>query len=63
MAETVNVNFKLDKEEKKKMEKACEDMGLSMSAAFSLFAKKVGRERKIPFEIVADPPTVSSENQ
>lgn len=30
-------------------------MGLSMSAAFTIFAKKVGRERRIPFEVSADP--------
>ncbi|MBO7424288.1 MAG: type II toxin-antitoxin system RelB/DinJ family antitoxin [Clostridia bacterium] len=55
MAQTVNVNFKLDADVKKKMEKACNDMGLSMSAAFTIFAKKVGTERRIPFEITADP--------
>lgn len=55
MAEVVNVNFKLDADVKKKMESACADMGLSMSAAFTIFAKKVGRERRIPFEISADP--------
>ena len=55
MAEIVNVNFKLDSDVKKKMESACADMGLSMSAAFTIFAKKVGRERRIPFEITADP--------
>ena len=30
-------------------------MGLAMSAAFTIFAKKVGRERRIPFEVSADP--------
>lgn len=55
MAQTVNVNFKLDADVKKSMEKACSDMGLSMSAAFTIFAKKVGRERRIPFEVSADP--------
>lgn len=53
--QTVNVNFKLDSDVKKSMEKACSDMGLSMSAAFTIFAKKVGRERRIPFEVSADP--------
>lgn len=55
MAQAVNVNFKLDADVKKSMEKACSDMGLSMSAAFTIFAKKVGRERRIPFEVSADP--------
>lgn len=51
----VNINIKMDADVKKSMEQACEDMGLSMSAAFTIFAKKVGRERRIPFEITADP--------
>ncbi len=55
MTQTVNVNFKLDSNVKKRMEMACADMGLSMSAAFTIFAKKVGNERRIPFEISADP--------
>lgn len=55
MAHVVNVNFKLDADVKKSMEQACADMGLTMSAAFTVFAKKVGRERRIPFEISADP--------
>ncbi len=31
MGQTVNVNFKLDIDIKKKMESACESMGLSLS--------------------------------
>lgn len=42
MGQTVNVNFKLDLDIKKKMESACESMGLSLSTAFALFARKVG---------------------
>lgn len=55
MSNVINVNFKLDADVKKSMEQACSDMGLSMSAAFTIFAKKVARERRIPFEITADP--------
>ena len=51
MAQTVNVNFKLDADVKKRMEWACSELGLSMSAAFTIFAKKVGRECRIPFEV------------
>ena len=50
----VNVNFKLNADVKKSMEQACADMGLTMSAAFTVFAKTVARERRIPFEICAD---------
>lgn len=55
MAKTVNVNFKLYADVKKSMESACEELGLSMSKAFTIFAKKVGRECRIPFEVSADP--------
>ncbi len=54
MAQTVNVNFRMDAELKKNMEQVCEDMGLSMTTAFTIFAKKVSREHRIPFEITAD---------
>ena len=37
------------------MEQACSELGLSMSAAFTVFAKKVGREKRIPFEVSVDP--------
>ena len=55
MSKTINVNFKLDIEVKRKMESACRAMGLSLSTAFAIFEKKVGNERRIPFEIAADP--------
>ena len=55
MAQTVNVNFRLDEADKKKMESVCSELGLSMSAAFTIFAKKMGREHRIPFEVSVDP--------
>lgn len=55
MSQSVNVNFKLDADVKKSMEQVCSELGLSMSAAFTVFAKKVGREKRIPFEVSVDP--------
>jgi len=55
MEQAVNVNFRLDEVDKKRMENVCNELGLSMSAAFTIFAKKVGREHRIPFEISVDP--------
>ena len=49
------VNFRMDEDLKKSMEKTCKEMGLSMTAAFTMFATKVSREKRIPFEINADP--------
>lgn len=54
MAQTM-VNFRIDEDVKRKMELACKDMGLSLSTAFNIFAVKVGNERRIPFEVTADP--------
>lgn len=55
MTQTANINFKLDTEVKKSMEQVCSELGLSMSAAFTIFAKKVSREKRIPFEVSVDP--------
>ena len=49
------VNFRMDEELKKNMEQACKDMGMSLTTAFTIFATKVSRERRIPFEVTADP--------
>ncbi len=49
------VNFRMDSDLKKNMEKVCKDMGMSMTTAFTIFATKVSREKRIPFEISADP--------
>lgn len=51
----VMVNFRMDENVKKCMEQACREMGLSMTTAFTIFATKVGREKRIPFEITAEP--------
>lgn len=51
----VMVNFRMDEELKKNMEQTCKDMGLTLTSAFTMFATKVTREQRIPFEIVADP--------
>jgi DNA-damage-inducible protein J len=55
MANTTMVNFRLDSEVKKGMEQACKEMGLSMTTAFTIFAKKMSREQRIPFEVSVDP--------
>lgn len=55
MSQTVNINFRMDAELKKNMEKVCADMWLTMTTAFTIFAKKVSREKRIPFELSADP--------
>lgn len=55
MAQTVNINFRMDSDLKKDLEETCSDMGMSMTTAFTIFARTVVRERKIPFVVAADP--------
>lgn len=55
MSEMAMVNFRMDADLKKSMEGVCKEMGLTMTAAFTMFATKVSRERRIPFEVNADP--------
>ncbi len=50
MANT-NVNIRMDSDLKKQFENFCSDMGMTMTVAFTVFAKKVVREHRIPFEI------------
>ena len=52
----VNVNIRMDSDLKHQFEKFCEDMGLTMSTAFNIFAKKAVREYRIPFEISGENP-------
>ena len=49
------VNFRIEEEVKNNAERALKEMGLTMSAVITMFLVKVGRERRIPFEINADP--------
>lgn len=49
------VNFRIDEDLKMNAEEICEEMGMSLTTAFTIFAKKLVRERKIPFTVDADP--------
>lgn len=40
---------------KRNAEQACSAMGLSMSTAINIYLIKLGNERRIPFEVSADP--------
>ena len=54
MAQTL-VNVRMDEEIKKKMEETCKELGITMSTAFNIFARKMCRERRIPFDVSIDP--------
>ena len=37
------------------MEETCKELGITMSTAFNIFARKMCRERRIPFDVSIDP--------
>ena len=54
----VLVNIRMDEGLKKDMEKTCQEQGMNMTTAFTaftVFAKKMSREKRIPFEVSVDP--------
>lgn len=61
MAQTT-VSIRMDEELKKQAESLFSDFGMNMTTAFTIFAKAVVRERKIPFEITASEPFYSETN-
>lgn len=50
MAQT-NLSIRMDSELKKQFDAFCSDMGMTMTTAICIFAKKAVREYRIPFEI------------
>lgn len=61
MAQT-NINIRMDEELKKQFDKFCSDVGMTMTTAICVFAKKTVREQRIPFEITAEDPFYSDKN-
>ncbi|MBR2800366.1 MAG: type II toxin-antitoxin system RelB/DinJ family antitoxin [Oscillospiraceae bacterium] len=51
----VMVNFRMDSELKRAMETVCDELGMSLTTAFTIYARKLTRERRIPFEVSVDP--------
>lgn len=52
---TTMVNFRMDENLKKNVEKICAELGITLSTAFTIFAKRMERERGIPFDMSVDP--------
>lgn len=54
MAQTL-VNIRMDEELKRSMEQTCQELGMNMTTAITIFAKKMTREKRIPFDVSVDP--------
>lgn len=53
---TKNITIRMDDELKKEFSYLCDEIGMSMGTAFTIFAKTVVREKRIPFELIASSP-------
>jgi DNA-damage-inducible protein J len=49
------ISLRVEDDVKRNAEVTLNEIGLSMSAAINIFLKTVARERRIPFELSADP--------
>lgn len=54
MAST-NVTFRIDEDLKNRFEQFCDDVGMSMTTAFTLFMKSTLQKDRLPFAIERDP--------
>ena len=54
MAST-NISIRLDEELKERFEELCEDVGMNMTTAFTMFIKAALRENGLPFAVKRDP--------
>lgn len=54
MAQTT-VSVRMDDALKKDFDAVCNDLGLSMTTAITMLAKKMTREKRLPFEVSVDP--------
>lgn len=55
-------SVRMDEALKQQFDSLCSEFGMSVSTAITVFAKTVVREKRIPFEISANQPTVSRED-
>ena len=55
-----NVSIRMDTDLKEQFSAFCADMGMSMTTAFNIFARKTVREYRIPFEIGGEDPNAET---
>ena len=49
------VSVRMDDSLKKDFDSICNELGLSMTTAITMLAKKMTREKRLPFEVSLDP--------
>jgi DNA-damage-inducible protein J len=59
MAQT-NINIRIDEDLKRDFDSLCQDLGLTMTTAFTVFAKTAVRRNEIPFKISKNIPNAET---
>ena len=49
------VSVRMDENLKRDFDEICNELGLSMTTAITMLAKKMTREQRLPFELSVDP--------
>ena len=62
LAKTTTITMRVDGDLKQQAELVCEDIGLTPSAAYTLFLKAIVRTRSIPFKLEASNSFLSDSN-
>ena len=60
MTNTTNLNIRMDCDLKREFDEFCKEVGMSVTTAICLFAKKTVAEQRIPFEIGIEKPNVET---
>ncbi len=54
MAQTI-VSVRMDDSLKQEFDEVCKELGLTMTTAITMLAKKMTREKRLPFDVSIDP--------
>ena len=49
------ISLRVDDNVKRQAEDVCSEIGMSLSTAINIYLKRLGRERRVPFDVSADP--------
>lgn len=49
----ITISLRFEEEMKKELDDMCDEMGMNLTTFFMIYAKKVLRDRRIPFDIAA----------
>lgn len=59
MAQT-NINIRMDDGLKQQFDYLCSELGMNMTTAFTIFAKTMVRQQRIPFDVSLDTPNAET---